>query len=68
MRMSRKVNCWDNKQVGRFGTLKPNVYEYLFATREQAKTTTSQYMKVFYNRQLPHSACGYQSPAALEQS
>ena len=39
-----------------------------FATKDQAKRMTFEYIEVFYNRQRRHSAIGYISPEAFEAS
>jgi len=36
-----------------------------YATREEARRDTFEYIEVFYNRSRRHSASGYQSPAAF---
>jgi transposase InsO family protein len=39
-----------------------------FATRQQARSETFEYIEVFYNRQRLHSTLGYLTPAEAEQA
>jgi putative transposase len=68
--MSRKGNCWDNAVMESFfGTLKTElVYHRNYETREEAQSDIFEYIEVFYNRQRLHSALGYRSPVAYENS
>lgn len=64
MRMSRAGCCHDNAPVERFwATLKSVLtHHQLYLTRVDAQFDLFWYIEVFYNRQRPHSALGYQSP------
>ncbi|MCY1066671.1 IS3 family transposase [Nannocystis sp. RBIL2] len=68
--MSRKGNCWDNAVAESFNsTLKTElVHRTIFLTRENARTTISEWIEVFYNRQRRHSSIGYSTPIAYEES
>jgi transposase InsO family protein len=70
--MSRKGNCYDNAAMEAFwSTLKLElVYRQTeaFATQQAARAALFDYIEVFYNRQRLHSALGYQSPAAFENT
>ena len=63
--MSRKGNCWDNAPMESFfGTLKTeSLHHYHFATREQARQVTFEYIEVFYNRIRRHAKISNQVPA-----
>ena len=68
--MSRKGNCWDNAVVESFFAsikveLKP---ERTWRTRAQATAAIKFYIENWYNRQRRHSANGYLSPHAFEES
>lgn len=65
--MSRKGNCWDNAPMERFFNSLKNerTHHRRYATREEARQDTFEYVEVFYNRSRRHSALGYQSSAAL---
>ncbi len=68
--MSRKGNCWDNAVAESFNsTLKTElVHRTIFLTRDAAKTTISEWIEVFYNRQRRHSSIGYSTPVAYEEN
>ena len=68
--MSRKGNCWDNAVAESFNsTLKTElVHRTIFLTRENAKTTISEWIEVVYHRQRRHSSIGYSTPIAYEES
>jgi len=71
--MSGKGDCYDNAVIESFwGTYKQElVYQQpngRFATRDQARRMTFEYIEVFYNRQRRHSAIGYVSPEQFEAS
>lgn len=68
--MSRKGNCYDNALMESFfGTLKAEcVDRHVFQTPAEAELCLFEYLEVFYNRQRVHSALGYRSPLAFEQS
>lgn len=66
--MSRVGNCYDNAVAESFfGTLKAECVTYQFATHAQARTTTFEYIEVWYNRQRLHSSLGYLSPVEFER-
>jgi putative transposase len=69
--MSRKGNCYDNAVMEAFwSTLKLELIyrSEAFHSCAQARQSLFDYIEVFYNRQRLHSALGYQSPAAFEQT
>lgn len=63
--MSRKANCWDNAPMESFFNSLKNerTHGSRYATREEARQDTFEYIEVFYNRSRRHSALGYVSPA-----
>ncbi len=66
--MSRKGNCWDNSVAESFfGTLKSELRDPVWATREIARAAIFEYIEVWYNRQRLHSSNGYLSPEKFEQ-
>ena len=68
--MSRKGNCWDNAPTESwFNSFKNERYHGLsYATHEEMKAASFEYIEVFYNRKRQHSTLGYQSPIQyLEQ-
>ncbi len=65
--MSRKGNCWDNAvSESFFGTLKQELVNRVFASREEARAELFEYIEVFYNRERLHSSIGYRTPAEFE--
>lgn len=71
--MSRRGNCYDNAMMESFHSSykRELVYQQSgeqFATKDQARRMTFEYIEVFYNRQRRHSAIGYISPEAYEAS
>lgn len=68
--MSNKGDCYDNAITETFfHTLKTEfVYFERYKTRAEAKRGIFEYIEVFYNRLRRHSALGYRSPLAFEQS
>jgi putative transposase len=68
--MSRTGNCYDNAVTESFfGTLKGECLERAsFQTRSQARQVIFEFVECFYNRVRRHSALGYLSPDAYEQS
>lgn len=64
--MSRKGNCWDNAPMESFFNSLKNecTHPARYATREEARRETFEYIELFYNRRRRHSALGYRSPAA----
>ena len=61
--MSRKGNCWDNAPMESFfATLKKEmVHHEVYETRDEARHSLFEYIKVFYNRVRRHSALGYRN-------
>ena len=50
-----------------WSTLKTErVHHEHYATREQARASSFDYIEVFYNRKRLHSSLGYVSPETLE--
>jgi transposase InsO family protein len=71
--MSRTGNCYDNAMMESFHSTYKRELLYQqpdnrFATKQQARQLTFEYIEVFYNRQRRHSAIGYISPEAFEAS
>jgi putative transposase len=68
--MSGSGNCYDNAMAESFfATLKKgHLFWQRFRTREEARRKLFEYLEVFYNRIRRHSALGYKSPVAFEQS
>jgi transposase InsO family protein len=68
--MSGRGNCYDNAPMESFfSTLKTErVASRLYASRSQARSDLFAYIEGFYNRCRRHSALGYLSPEAYEQS
>ena len=62
--MSRKGNCWDNAPMESFFNSMKNerTHGQRYATREDARQDTFEYIEAFYNRSRRHSALGYVSP------
>ena len=67
--MSRKGNCYDNAITETFfHTLKTELtHRTKYKTREEARQSIFEYIKIFYNRKRLHSAIGYCSPAEYEK-
>ena len=66
--MSRKGNCWDNACVeSSFSTLKRELDDRVFATRDETRAAIFEYIEIWYNRQRRHSSVGYVSPEQFEQ-
>ena len=63
--MSRKGNCWDNAPMESFFNSMKNerTHGQRYATRDDVRQDTFEYIEVFYNRRRRHSALGYVSPA-----
>lgn len=68
--MSSTGNCYDNALAESFfATLKKgHLFWQRFRTREEARRRLFEYLEVFYNRIRRHSALGYKSPVAFEQT
>ncbi|MBK8091023.1 MAG: transposase [Verrucomicrobiaceae bacterium] len=69
-RMSRTANCYDNATMESFwATLKAECFGTTVpATRAQARSMVFDYIETFYNPVRLHSALGFKSPVAFEQS
>jgi putative transposase len=67
--MSDVGRCYDNAMQESFwGTLKTECADHPFPSRAAARKAIFEYIEIWYNRQRRHSALGYLSPAAFEQS
>jgi transposase InsO family protein len=68
--MSGVGQCWDNAPMESFfASLKKELTHHEdYATREEARASTFEYIEVFYNRQRRHSTLGYVSPAEFERA
>lgn len=68
--MSRKADCWDNAPMESFfHTLKTELVMHCdYKTRDQARASLFEYMKVFYNRERRHSTIRNEAPLAFEAS
>jgi transposase InsO family protein len=62
--MSHKGNCWDNAptESGFNSFNNERVHGIRYATHADMKTTSFEYIEVFYNRKRQHSTLGYTSP------
>jgi putative transposase len=66
--MSRKGNCWDNAVVESFfSTLKRELDDQIFESREIARSMIFDYIEIWYNRKRRHSTLGYVSPEQFEK-
>ena len=63
--MSRKGNCWDNAPTeSGFNSFKnERGHGIRYATHDEMKAASFEYIEVFYNRKRQHSTLGYRSPA-----
>ncbi|VTY38389.1 Integrase core domain protein [Xylophilus ampelinus] len=70
MSMSRKANAWDNAPMESFfKTLKvERIYQVRYGTRAQARLDIVDWIEGWYNRQRLHSANGFLSPVASENT
>lgn len=67
--MSRKGNCWDNAVTESFfATLKRELDDPTFESRESARAIIFEYIEIWYNRQRRHSTLGYVSPEQFEKT
>jgi putative transposase len=65
--MSRKAECWDNAVVESFfGTMKTELGNPIWDTRDAARAEIFEYIEIWYNRQRRHSTLGYVSPHEYE--
>lgn len=61
--MSRKGNCYDNAFAESFfHTLKNELTEKMFTTKEEARKSIFEYIEGWYNTKRLHSSLGYLSP------
>ncbi len=67
--MSRKGNCYDNAPMESFWGTKKNelVYHKRYRTREQAIREITEYIEVFYNRQLKTEEAWIPMPVAYRR-
>lgn len=70
MSMSRKANAWDNAPMESFfKTLKvERVHQVRYETRAQARLDIVDWIEGWYNRQRLHSANGFLTPVAWENT
>jgi len=65
--MSRKGECWDNAVVESFfGTMKTELGDPVWESRDAARAAIFEYIEVWYNRKRRHSTLGYVSPKQYE--
>lgn len=65
--MSRKGNCWDNAAEERFsGSLKSELGDPIWETREIARASIFEYVAIWYNRVRRHLALRYLSREQYE--
>jgi putative transposase len=65
--MSRRGNCWDNAPTESFfRTLKVELDDDVWSTRQAAARAVADFIEQFYNRDRLHSSLNYQSPATFE--
>jgi transposase InsO family protein len=65
--MSRRGNCFDNAPTESFfRTLKVELDETVWPTRQAAVRAVSDFIEDFYNTRRLHSTLDYQTPAAFE--
>ncbi len=66
--MSRRGNCYDNAFVESFfHTLKNELEQKKFKTKEEARKAIFEYIETWYNTNRLHSSLGYRSPAEFGQ-
>jgi transposase InsO family protein len=67
--MSGVGHCYDNAMKESFwGKLKTECADHPFESRAVARLALFEYIELWYNRQRLHSALGYLSPVAFEQT
>jgi putative transposase len=67
--MSAKGDCWDNAVVESFfGTLKSELGDPIWPTRDVARASIFNYIEGWYNSKRRHSTLGYISPIQYESS
>ena len=65
--MSAKGDCWDNAVVESFfGTLKSELGDPVWLTRDAARAAIFKYIEGWYNSKCRHSTLGYVSPIQFE--
>jgi len=66
--MSRAADPYDNALMEScIGTLKTECVDYVFPSRQAARSEVFRYLEGWYNRRRLHSALGYLSPEQFEQ-
>ena len=67
--MGRRATCYDHAAMESFfHTLKVElIHRERYPTRPSAKRAIFEYIEVYYNRKIKHSAIGYQTPIQFEQ-
>lgn len=67
--MSKKGDCFDNAAMESWNhSFKVEaIHGERFATREQAKAHTFEYIDVYYNRKRLHSTIGFMTPVSFEE-
>ena len=67
--MSGKGECWDNAVVESFfGSMKTELGNPVWETREAARAAIFEYIEIWYNRIRRHSTLGYVSPEQYERA
>ena len=68
--VGRTGSCHDNAVAESFfGTFKNEMYHLRsFATRDEARAASVEYVEGYYNRRRPHSTIGYEIPARKMQA
>ena len=67
--MSGKGECWDNAVVESFfGSMKTELGNPVWDTREATRAAIFEYIEVWYNRKRRHSTLGYRTPEQYELS
>ena len=66
--MSNKGQCWDNAVAESFfGSMKSDLGDPVWETRDAARAAIFEYIEVWYNCQRRHSTLGYLSPECYEK-
>jgi len=62
--MSWRGNCYDNAMMESFcGTLNAKLFgPYVPPTKAEARLLIFEYIELYYNRRLKHSALGFKTP------
>jgi len=66
--MSRKGDCFDNAAAESFfSTIKNEmIYDYVFTSRDHARSEIFKFVEIFYNRQRLHQSLNYITPAMMD--